>query len=119
MVLVYGLAVAPVIHAVVAHGGGMGTAHAHAYAHAHGHAHTHGHVHALSSERGHEHGPSVKDPGHQHPTGSVEHLLAVAVAKASVLTPVVRWVPLRWEIFRGSLRLPGEPLRPTAMPQGP
>ncbi|WNG45950.1 hypothetical protein F0U60_18895 [Archangium minus] len=115
MVLVYGLAVAPVIHAVVAHGGGMGTAHerAHAYAHAHGHAHAH------AGEQGHEQEPSVRDPGHQHPVGSVEHLLAVAVTKASVLAPVVRWHPLRQEVFRGPLRLPGVPLRLTAMPQGP
>ena len=113
MVLVYGLALAPVLHATVGHGGGWEAAHGHSHVHAGGHAH------APHAEQDGERGPVLRAHGHQHFAGSVEHLLAVAVAKAHVFAPVTRWVPIRWEVFRGSLLLPGDPPRPTAMPQGP
>jgi hypothetical protein len=103
VVLVYGLALAPVLHAAVGHG----------------HAHSRSHAHAALDARGHERQPALGAVGHQHPAGSVEHLLALAVARVEVRAPAVRWTPLRWEVFRGPLWLPGEPPRPTAMPQGP
>ncbi|WNG55123.1 hypothetical protein F0U59_10280 [Archangium gephyra] len=113
MVLVYGLALAPVLHATVGHGGGWGGAHGHSHVHAEGHSH------APHAEQDHERGPLLRAHGHQHLAGSVEHLLAVAVAKTHVFAPVTRWVPIRWVVFRGPSRLPGDPPRPTAMPQGP
>lgn len=123
MVLVYGLAVAPVLHAVVGHGGEARIAHA-------------GHVHEGASHRHdgpgaeghleHEHGAAHpgdghgKGPGqHEHAPGSVEHLWALAVAKAEVLPPVPVWVALREVLHRAPTGLPGARLRPTAMPQGP
>lgn len=118
MVLVYGLAVAPVVHAVVGHGA-RGHGHVHARA-----AHT-GEEHDTPGERGHEHGPGEGPgkkhgpDGHRHLAGSVEHLLAVAATWSVVLPPRVRWVSWRVERQRGPESLPGRPLRPTAMPQGP
>ncbi|MDY7230312.1 hypothetical protein [Hyalangium rubrum] len=114
MVLVYGLVVGPVVHAVVEHGG-----HAHGTSEQpHGHAHPHG-----EDPPGHEHGPAKdsreQGAGHHHPLGSVEHLQAVAVWSAAVLAPVVRWVRLPAKVFHGPLRRPGAPARLTAMPQGP
>jgi hypothetical protein len=103
VVLVYGLALAPVLHAAVGHG----------------HSHSRRHAPAALETRGHERQPVLGAVGHQHPVGSVEHLLALAVARVEVHAPVVRWTPLRWEVSRGPLSLPGEPPRPTAMPQGP
>ena len=98
MVLVYGLALAPVLHVAVGHG--------------HGHRHAHARVHAPDDV-------TLKAAGHEHPVGSVEHLLALAVAKVHVWAPTVWWVPLRWDVLPGPLRLPGATPRLTAMPQGP
>ncbi|ATB43070.1 hypothetical protein CYFUS_008549 [Cystobacter fuscus] len=103
VVLVYGLALAPVLHAAVGHG----------------HSHSRRHAPAALEARGHEREPVLGAAGHQHPVGSVEHLLALAVARVEVRAPAVWWTPVRWEPSRGPLWLPGEPLRPTAMPQGP
>lgn len=107
MVLVYGLAGAPVLHAVVDHAGGLGGGHA--TVHAHEDAGEHGHTHP-DEDAGHP---------HQHAPGAVEHLQAVAVAHAAVLAPVVWWVTLTQAVFLGPRRLPGAPPRLTAMPQGP
>ncbi|TQF15523.1 hypothetical protein FJV41_12965 [Myxococcus llanfairpwllgwyngyllgogerychwyrndrobwllllantysiliogogogochensis] len=123
MVLVYGLAVAPVLHAVVGHAGGLGGA---AHVHAHGDkAHTHGAraVSPLSPERpretdGHRREGHGQD-GHKHLTGSVEHLSAVATTWAMVHVPAVRWVSWVTEVARGPAVAPGASPRPTAMPQGP
>ncbi|WP_426755942.1 hypothetical protein [Myxococcus sp. Y35] len=129
MVLVYGLAVAPVLHAVVEHGGG-------GHHHHHGHARTHSHGthgedtadHARraeeSSRAGHDDaGAPARDgehkSGHEHLTGSVEHLHAVAVAWAVMKLPRVREVSWLAEAQCGPERVPGSALRPTAMPQGP
>ncbi|WP_158623322.1 hypothetical protein [Corallococcus sp. CA053C] len=120
MVLVYGLAVAPVLHAVVGHGGGL-----------EGHAHVHGpagHVHCAGSE-----GPAAKSTdgadrdeheqqghhGHQHLTGSVEHLLAVAASWTVFLPPARRWVSWSVEPVRAPRWRPGQRWRSPAMPQGP
>ncbi|WAS87122.1 MULTISPECIES: hypothetical protein [unclassified Corallococcus] len=110
-VLVYGLAVAPVLHAVVGHGGGLG-----------------GHEHGVST---HVHGPQgacdatkaacpkEQGHGHQHLTGSVEHLLAVAASWTVFVPPKLRWVSWRVEPERSPEWSPGQRLRSTAMPQGP
>lgn len=115
MVLAYGLVLAPVVHAVEGHAGGLELPAAaqgwldHQRSDLeHGHEHGHGHSH--------EHG---KGQPHRHLTGSVEHLQAVAVASAAVLAPVAWWVPLRAEEPRSPQRASVAPLRPTAMPQGP
>lgn len=112
-VLVYGLAISPVLHAVVGHGGGLGR-------------HEHGvstHVHRTpgacdatkaacpkESEQGHD---------HQHLTGSVEHLLAVAASWTVFVPPKLRWVSWRVEPERSPEWSPGQRLRSAAMPQGP
>jgi hypothetical protein len=122
-VLVYGLVVAPVLHAAVDHAGGLELpsgargwlTHQQPRGHEHGHSHEaagHGHEHGSP----HDHG---KGTPHQHSWGSVEHLQAVATSCAVVLAPVVGWVPLRVERIHRPERAPVAPLRPTAMPQGP
>jgi ABC-type nickel/cobalt efflux system permease component RcnA len=122
-VLVYGLVVAPVLHAAVDHAGGLELptgaqawlAHQRPQAHEHGHDHGgagHGHEH----EPAHEHG---KGHPHRHLWGSVEHLQAVAMSSVVVLAPMVGWVPLRAEGFHRPEWAPVAPLRLTAMPQGP
>jgi hypothetical protein len=111
MVLVYGLAGAPVLHAVVEHAGGLGGGHPAAHAHVH--------THEDPGEPGHAH--PDEDPGHphQHAPGAVEHLQAIAVTHAAVLAPIVWWFTLKPAVFLGPRRLPGALLRLTAMPQGP
>ncbi|MCY1040943.1 hypothetical protein OV208_06385 [Corallococcus sp. bb12-1] len=146
MVLVYGLAVAPVLHAVVGHGGGLG-----------GQAHVHGvggHVHhegaqakapcgtpaarkaagsqtkpsecvaetgrggAPDGEEGSGHDP-MQGQGHRHHAGSVEHLLAVVASWTVFVPPALRWVSWTVEPARGPEWSPVQRLRSTAMPQGP
>lgn len=133
MVLVYGLVVAPALHAVVGHAGtdrqhrhvyGAAT-HRHgfeaaAHPHAHGHdeataQHAHGHDEPGAPEEQPGHGPD----GHQHLTGSVEHLSGVVSAWVQVEPPRVRWVSWLAERLAGPTRAPGVAPRPTAMPQGP
>ncbi|RYZ46776.1 MAG: hypothetical protein EOO72_01225 [Myxococcaceae bacterium] len=145
MVLVYGLAVAPVLHAVVGHGVGRS-----------GHTHAHGpasHVHreggeakapcgasaesegalartvsasqakpstcAAEAGRGGEPRGDDGQQGHQHQAGSVEHLLAVAASWTVYLPPSLRWVSWRVEQARMPAWSPGQRWRSTAMPQGP
>ncbi|QSQ21668.1 hypothetical protein JY651_42005 [Pyxidicoccus parkwayensis] len=115
MVLVYGLAVAPVVHAVVGHGGG-GARHVHVHARGE-QAHSHGPERDVPD--GHAPGKGHGPGGHQHLTGSVEHLHAVAASWAVVdapRVPVLSWVA---EVLRGPSRAPGAAPRLTAMPQGP
>jgi hypothetical protein len=120
-VLVYGLVVAPVLHAAVDHAGGLDlpagaqrwVTHQLPPVHEHGHSHaSHGHEHRST----HEHG---KGHPHRHLLGSVEHLQAVATSCAVVLAPVVGWVLLRAEELHRPEWAPVAPRRPTAMPQGP
>ncbi|MDC0712308.1 hypothetical protein POL68_27850 [Stigmatella sp. ncwal1] len=127
MVLVYGLAGAPVLHAVVDHAGGLSGWEESSHPTAlrpQGHGHTH------EDAGAHGHGPSSEEDAgdgegdgsghaHQHAPGSVEHLRAVAVTAAAMLALVVWWVTLKVAVFLGPLRLPGAPPRLTAMPQGP
>ncbi|MFB1484368.1 hypothetical protein [Corallococcus sp. RDP092CA] len=120
-VLVYGLAVAPVLHAVVGHGGGLGP-----HGHEHG-ASTHVHRTPCGDARSScspesEHGqPAGKKQGHghQHLTGSVEHLLAVAASWTVFVPPKPRWVSWRVESARAPGWSPGQQLRSAAMPQAP
>ncbi|MCP3142924.1 hypothetical protein [Pyxidicoccus xibeiensis] len=123
MVLVYGLAVSPVLHAVVGHGGGLGGTRAR-YAHVHdGEGHTHGeperpvHTPGTPDEGGpaNGHGPD----GHQHLTGSVEHLHAMAASWVVTKLPRVRGVTWWAEVPRPVSFVTGAAPRPTAMPQGP
>ncbi|WP_338872860.1 hypothetical protein [Myxococcus stipitatus] len=119
MVLVYGLAVAPVFHAVVGHAG-------HVHSHG-GKAHSHGAraesadglapepVRESGGKRPEGHGPD----GHKHLTGSVEHLSALATTWVMVHVPSVSWVSWVAEATRGPTRAPGTAPRLTAMPQGP
>ncbi|WP_224247579.1 hypothetical protein [Hyalangium gracile] len=129
MVLVYGLVVAPVLHAVEGHAGGWKLPatsqgwldHQRTSAPRHereaaGHEHGHEHGDAHGDAAGHEPG---KGHAHRHQLGSVEHLTAVAVARAVVLAPQVWWLPLRAEVTRSPEWVSVAPLRPTAMPQGP
>ncbi|MBJ6764898.1 hypothetical protein JGU66_29390 [Myxococcaceae bacterium JPH2] len=114
MVLVYGLLVAPVVHAVVGHGGGLGGGAAHVHGHGPG-EHTH------PNEPG-DATPGKKRPAshaHQHPSGSVEHLLAVATTWSAPPPPAVQWVSWAVERQHAPGHAPGTKLRPTAMPQGP
>ncbi|RKG74358.1 hypothetical protein D7W79_23115 [Corallococcus exercitus] len=120
-VLVYGLAVAPVLHAVVGHGGGLGR-------HEHG-ASSHvqraqGACDAARAACPSESGQGTLDGakrghGHQHLTGSVEHLLAVAASWTVFLPPKPRQVSWWVELARGPEWSPGQRLRSAAMPQGP
>ncbi|WP_223760079.1 hypothetical protein [Myxococcus sp. RHSTA-1-4] len=147
MVLVYGLAVAPVVHAVVGHGGGRhGVARQHTHAHGPGdEAHSHGagpgarasgdasggakKAHARAEQHdgtGHGEDSRPRAPedghgpdGHQHLTGSVEHLHAMVAAWAVVKPPRVRAVSWLADVLCGPSRAPGAAPRLTAMPQGP
>lgn len=136
MVLAYGLVVAPVLHTVVGHAG-TSRQHVHTHgageaAHAHGReqagphaqeAGAHGQEQAHGRDAGKKHGPGApeKQPGHghQHLTGSVEHLSGVVASWVVAEPPRVRWVSWRVEGLSGPERAPGGALRPTAMPQGP
>jgi hypothetical protein len=116
MVLVYGLAVAPVVHAVVGHGGGGGRPHVHVHGSGE-RAHSHDPKRDVPEDRapGKGHGPD----GHQHAAGAVEHLHALAASWTVVEAPRVRGVSWFAEVSRGPSRAPGSTPRLTAMPQGP
>lgn len=115
MVLVYGLAVAPVVHAVVGHGG---VPHVHVHDSAEReHAHSRGPRRDVPEDGvpGKGHGPG----GHQHAAGAVEHLQAVAASWAVVEAPRVRLVSWWVDVVRGPSREFSSAPRLTAMPQGP
>ncbi|HZI09752.1 MAG TPA: hypothetical protein VE153_05115 [Myxococcus sp.] len=86
-----------------------------------------GHGPERAARKGHEHSapdapreqPGHGPDGHQHLTGSVEHLSGVVAAWVQVEPPRVRWVSWLAEHFAGPSRAPGVAPRPTAMPQGP
>ncbi|AKQ70282.1 hypothetical protein A176_007194 [Myxococcus hansupus] len=63
--------------------------------------------------------PDDQQEGHEHLTGSVEHLQAVALTWAALKLPLVRAVSWRAEVRHGPSRILGSAVRPTAMPQGP
>ena len=124
-VAVYGLALAPVLHAVYGHGGARP-----ASASPVGHEWV-THARTGSSEppplelpaphdehAPHSHDPSGK-PGHTHGPGSVEHLQAVALPSFAPLPPRVYWIDLGLPHLGEERARAGRPLRPTAMPQAP
>lgn len=117
-VAVYGLAFAPVLHAVYGHGGAFRGAPPDAEVlqfHA-PHDESRPHSHGPSGEHG-EHPP--KSAGHTHGIGSVEHLQAVALPSLALPPLLVFWVHLGTRHLGEERAQPGEPLRPTAMPQAP
>jgi hypothetical protein len=115
-VAVYGLAFAPVLHALYGHGGALPSSsapaarvwvsHQRAETHSHGPADPHG-----------KH--PDKPAGHTHGTGSVEHLQAVALPSLALPPFQVFWVEVGAQHLGQERAQPGAPLRPTAMPQGP
>lgn len=124
-VAVYGLAFAPVVHAVYGHGAAQPP-----FASSNGqdwvtHAWTDSSTPSPLSltpshdERApHSHDASGK-PGHTHGFGSVEHLQAVALPWLLWLPPQVFWTDLGLSYLGQERSRPGRPLRPTAMPQAP
>ncbi|MFP2928876.1 hypothetical protein ACLESO_27490 [Pyxidicoccus sp. 3LG] len=125
MVLVYGLAVSPVVHAVVGHGGGAGVAAARAHSHgAAGHEHEASHSHGPEGAKKQspgegKHGDGHGPDGHQHLTGSVEHLQAMAASWVVTKLPRVLAVSWQAEVPRRASVVAVSAPRPTAMPQGP
>ncbi|QRK07619.1 hypothetical protein JQX13_47805 [Archangium violaceum] len=131
-VAVFGLAFAPVLHAIYGHGGARPASSALA---ARGWV---SHQRADSREppppelpaphderEPHSHAPADKhDPGHgpashTHGVGSVEHLQAVALPSLALPRLLVFWLEAGTRHLGQERSRPGAPLRPTAMPQGP
>jgi hypothetical protein len=119
-VAVYGLAFAPVLHAVYGHGGAVSSSapavRVHLDAPPAPHDERPPHSHGPAGKHGeHPHKPA----GHTHGTGSVEHLQAVALPSLALPPLLVFWVDVGARHLGQERAQPGEPLRPTAMPQGP
>lgn len=122
-VAVYGLAFAPVLHAVYGHGGASPSAPAARVwlspespeppaPHDERQPHSHG---PAGSHEKHPDAPA----GHTHAAGSVEHLQAVALPSLALPPLRVFWVDVGTQHQGQERARPGAPLRPTAMPQGP
>jgi hypothetical protein len=135
LVAVYGLACAPVLHALYGHGGAAPssaapTARAWVTHQRAGstepppldlpapHDERKPHSHAPADEHG-KHEPGKAPAGHTHGAGSVEHLHAVALPSAAPPRLLVSWVETGTRLLGQERPRAGEPLRPTAMPQGP
>ena len=124
-VAVYGLAFAPVLHAVYGHGGARLASESAA---GHGwvtHARTSTseppplELPAPHDERSpHSHDAPGKH-GHTHGEGSVEHLQAVALPSFALPPPQVFWIDLGPTHPGEERSRAGRPLRLTAMPQAP
>jgi hypothetical protein len=127
-VAVYGLAFAPVLHAIYGHGGALPSSAAPAVRFwvSHPRAESPEPPAPHDERQPHSHGPAGrheghpdKPAGHTHAAGSVEHLQAVALPSL-VLPPLrVFWVEVDTRHLGQERAQPGEPLRLTAMPQGP
>ncbi|PTL78320.1 hypothetical protein [Vitiosangium sp. GDMCC 1.1324] len=134
LVAVYGLACAPVLHAVYGHGGADPLSSApsargwitHQRAESHEppppelptpHDESKPHSHGPAGRSGHEHGTTPA--GHTHGVGSVEHLQAVALPALALPRLLVLWFEAGTRHLGQALPRKGEPLRQTAMPQGP
>ncbi len=131
VVAVYGLAFAPVLHAVYGHGGAQPSpsravrgwvTHQRASPQEPPppefpapHDERKPHSHDPAGKHGHGGTPT----GHTHGAGSVEHLHAVALPSAALPCLKVSWVDAGLRVLGQERPCPGEPLRPTAMPQGP
>lgn len=120
ILLGYGLVVSPLAHALLQHGAGSG--------HAASEWVTHGHTAPAEplgphdEQRPHSHSQredAPQAPSHTHGLGSVEHLLAVAVAPPRVLPPSFFWIALEAMRLGAERARAGDPLPLTAMPQGP
>lgn len=127
-VAVYGLAFAPVLHAVYGHGGARPSSEAPAARVwvSHQRAESPEPPAPHDESRPHSHGPAGKHEehpdkpaGHTHAAGSVEHLQAVALPSLALPPLLVFWVDVGAQHLGQERAQPGEPLRPTAMPQGP
>lgn len=120
-VAVYGLAFAPLVHAVYGHGASRGTTSAalgwvtHQSASPAPHDERVPHSHGPGGK--HEHGAAPT--GHSHGSGSVEHLRALAVVNPGLPRPMVFWVALGQVLLGSERPRQGVPLPLTAMPQGP
>jgi hypothetical protein len=135
LVAVYGLACAPVLHALYGHGGARPTSAtslargwvSHARADSREppppelpapHDERQPHSHGPADKSGHdEHGGTPA--GHTHGVGSVEHLQAVALPSLALPPLLVLWLEAGTRHLGEERPRPGAPLRPTAMPQGP
>nr|WP_157774689.1 hypothetical protein [Melittangium boletus] len=118
-VAVYGLAFAPVLHAVYGHGRVQPAASRSAAAPWVSHSPSPppvGHPHDESAPHSHDEDTPT---GHSHGAGSVEHLQAWAVPSHAPPVPQVFWVSLPTPSFGRERPRQGRPLRPTAMPQAP
>ncbi len=126
LVAVYGLAFAPVLHAVYGHGGALPAS---ASPSARGwishepppspvpapHDESQPHSHEPSGKHSGESAPA----GHTHGAGSVEHLQAVALPSLALPRLLVVWLGVGTRHLGQERPRAGEPLRPTAMPQAP
>jgi hypothetical protein len=134
LVAVYGLACAPVLHAIYGHGGAPPASSApsargwvsHQWADSReppppeaptAHDERVPHSHVPAGKHGHEHGGTPA--GHTHGAGSVEHLQAVALPSLALPRLLVLWLETGTRHLGQERPRPGAPLRPTAMPQGP
>ncbi|WP_257456379.1 hypothetical protein [Archangium lipolyticum] len=132
LVAVYGLAFAPVLHAVYGHGGAQPSSArpsargwiSHERLNSHEppppelpapHDESQPHSHDSSGEHGDEGSPR----GHTHGPGSVEHLQAVALPALALPRMLVVWLEAGTRHLGQERPRAGEPLRPTAMPQAP
>ena len=123
-VAVYGLAFAPVLHAVYGHGRARpDVSHAAARSWL---------THSPAREppplelpaphderRPHSHDSHSAPDGHTHGAGSIEHLQAWALPSSGVPAPAVFWVVLWRPPEPGERARQGRAPRPTAMPQAP
>ncbi|WP_434380632.1 hypothetical protein [Melittangium boletus] len=116
-VAVYGLAFAPVLHAVYGHEGTRPAATRSAAAPWLSHAPRAPAPPASDARHAHSHDDAPE--GHTHAPGSVEHLLAWAVPASAPPLPQVFWVRLPLPPAGGERPRQGRPPRPTAMPQAP
>jgi hypothetical protein len=120
-VAVYGLAFAPVLHAVYGHGGARPAVSRSAARPWLTHARTDAAEPSSAphdERRPHSHDPHAPQ-GHTHGAGSLEHLQAWALPSSGVPVPSVFWVALWRPPERGERARQGRALRPTAMPQAP
>jgi hypothetical protein len=121
---IYGLALAPLLHAVYAHGAAwtpsatsQGWVHHRAAPRDAAHSHHEGVPH--SHTPGGEHEPK-SPPAHHHPVGgSVEHSQAVALVHPLWVHLTVFWVQVEQAALGSERPRLGRPARHTAMPQGP
>jgi hypothetical protein len=124
---IYGFALAPLLHAIYAHGGvGALSPSARAWVSHDAASHEAAAPFAPHDESApHSHSPTggdepSKPPSHHHPGGaSVEHSQAVALVTPLLLRPTVIWVQVKQAALGSERPRPGKPVRPTAMPQGP